>query len=349
MEQYLILLLISLNYCYVWDLGILWAVQGSFWTPLGFLGGLPLLDLFWRAVTFLGDEILLFVLVAIIYWLGYKREGVFLALLLIFSTLINYSLKYIIGRFRPTFFEARKVYFPEGPSMPSGHAQTTTATAFTLAWLAKGESPLLSKRGILLFLLAAVISILVSISRVYLGAHWPTDVISGLLIGLLIFGVFVLLADRTWKLLDAKLPESPWIRVAIVIVVFLILALVLPFNWEVGWYLNILLAGYITGTFPITFLTIYPFDWGMSWYLTGAIAGFLSGAILEQKYIQFSIPASWKYAVLRIIIGIVVALPGYYLIDKIPWGPLQFPVYAVLGLWVTLIAPAIFKKLEPKS
>ncbi len=347
MEQYLILLMM-LNYWYVWDLGILWAIQGSFWTPLGFLGGNPILDIFWRIVTSLGDEIILFVLVAVIYWLGYKREGIFLALLLIFSSLINYSLKFLIGRPRPTFFEARKPYFPEGPSMPSGHAQTTTAYAFTIAWLAKKKAPLISKRGIILFVIAAVISVLVSISRVYLGAHWPTDVISGLLIGLLVFGVYVLIADRAWNFLNEKLPESPWIRIAIVLVLFLIIATAIPFDWEVGWYLNILTTGYITGTLPLTILTVYPLDWGMSWYLTGAIAGFLSGAILEQKYIQFTVPSSWKYAAIRFIIGVVVALPGYYLIDKIPWGPLQFPVYALLGLWVTLIAPAIFKKLEPK-
>lgn len=337
-----------LNYWYVWDLGILWTIQGSFWTPLGFLGGNTIFDSFWRVVTSLGDDIILFMLVGVIYWLGYKREGIFLALILVFSAFINYSLKYLIGRPRPTFYEARKLYFPEGPSMPSGHAQTTTATAFTIAWLAKRGVPLVSKRGIILFLLAAIISVLVSISRIYLGAHWPTDVILGLLIGLLVFGAYVLIAERAWNFLNAKLPESPWIRILIVIAIFLIVAVALPFNWEVGWYIYLLTAGYITGTLPFTLLTIYPFEWGMGWYLTGAVAGFLSGAILEQKYIQFTVPSSWKYAVLRLIIGALIALPGYYLIDKIPWGPLQFPVYAILGLWVTLITPAIFKKLEPK-
>ncbi len=347
MEEYLFLTMF-LNYWYAWDLGVLWTIQGSFWTPWGFLGGNPILDKFWFVITSLGNEMVLFVLTAIIYWLGYKREGIFLALLLVFSSLINYTLKYIVGRPRPSFYESRKLYFPEGPSMPSGHAQTVTAAAFTLTWLAKKEAPAVSKRGITLFALAALVSILVSTSRVYLGAHWPTDVISGLLIGLLIFGIFALTVDKTWVFIDAKLPKSPWIRIAIVVIVLLLIAFAIPFNWELGWYIYLLTAGYITGTLPLTLLIIYPFEWGISWYLPGAIAGFLSGAILEQKYIQFTTPKSWKYAIIRIILGAIVALPAYYLIDKVPWGPLQFPVYALMGLWVTLIAPAIFKKLEPK-
>ena len=346
MEQYL-LLLILMNYWYVWDLGVLWAVQGSFWTPWGFVGGNPVLDAFWFAVTFLGDKLLWFLLIPIIYWLGYKREGIFLAVLLFFSTFINYSLKYTVGRPRPSIYEVRKLYFPEGPSMPSGHAQTVSAAAFTLAWLAKKDSPTLSKRGITLFTLAAVISVLVAISRVYLGAHWPTDVIVGLIIGLIVFGVYVLTAERAWNILDAKLPENIWIRVAIILAITLAVAIVIPYNWEVGWYLSLLTTGYVMGTLPLTIL-IHPFEGGIGWYMSGIIAGFLSGAVIEQKHIQLGAPASWKRGALRIILGAAVVLVAYYLVDKVPWGPLQFPVYALLGLWITLIAPALFKKLEPK-
>lgn len=347
MYEYLILL-ISLNFWYAWDLGIIWAIQGSFWTPWGFLGGNPILDTFWFAVTALGQEILWFVLVAVIYWLGYKRESVFLALVLASSVFINYSLKYIIGRPRPSIYEVRKLYLPEDPSFPSAHAQIVPASAFTIAWLAKKDSPLLSKRGILLFILAAAISILVALSRIYLGAHWPTDVIAGLLIGLLVFGAYALIGDRAWNAINAKI-KSPWIYVAIILLVFIAIPAVIPFQWQVNWYTTILASSYIVGTLPFTMITVYPFDWGISWYLSGVIAGFLSGAALEHKYVQLTTPPSRKRGIARIIIGAAVALVSYFLLSKIPWGPLQFPFYAILGLWVTLIAPALFKKIEPKE
>nr|MDO8080391.1 phosphatase PAP2 family protein [Candidatus Freyarchaeota archaeon] len=351
MEEYLILLmflLILLNFWYTWDLGIIWAIQGSFWTPLGFLGGTPILNTFWFAVTALGEEILWFVLIAALFWLGYKREGVFLALVLVSSVFINYTLKYIIGRPRPSFYEVRKLEFSNTPSFPSGHAQTISTATFTAAWLAKKDAPLLSKRGISLFILAAAISVLVAISRIYLGVHWPTDVIAGLFIGLLVFGAYALIANRAWNAINAKI-KSPWIYVAIVLAIFIAIPVAIPFQWEVNWYINILATSYIMGTLPFTILTVYPFEWGMSWYLSGVIAGFLSGAALEHKYVQLTVPPSRKHAAIRLVIGVAVALAAYFLLAEIPWGPLQFPFYALLGLWVTLIAPAFFKKIEPKK
>lgn len=315
---------------------------------MGFLGGTPIFDTFWFIVTALGEEILWFMLVAAIFWLGYKKESVFLALVLVSSVFINYTLKYIIGRPRPRFYEVRKLEFSNEPSFPSGHVQTVSAATFTTAWLAKKNASLLSKRGIILFTLATAISVLVAISRIYLGAHWHTDVIAGLLIGLLVFGVYALIANRAWNFINAKI-KSPWMYVAIILAVFIAIPIAIPFQWEVNWYINILATSYIVGTLPFTIFMVYPFEWGMSWYLSGVIAGFLSGAALEYKYVQLSVPPSWKHAAIRLVIGAAVAMVAYLLLNEIPWGPLQFPFYAILGLWVTLIAPAIFKKIEQKK
>jgi undecaprenyl-diphosphatase len=347
MEEFLILLIL-LNFWLNWEIGIVWAIQGSFWTPLGFLGGNPILDNFWFIVTALGEEILWFVLIAAIFWLGYKRESVFLALVLVSSVFINYTLKYIIGRPRPGIYEVRKLEFSNEPSFPSGHVQTVSAATFTAAWLAKKDAPFLSKRGVILFILAAIVSVLVAISRIYLGAHWPTDVITGLLIGVLVFGAYALIANRAWNVINSKI-KSPWIYVAIVLAVFITISIAIPFQWEVNWYINILATSYIMGILPFTIFMVYPFEWGMSWYLSGVIAGFLSGAALERKYVQLTVPPSWKHAAVRLVIGAAVALVAYFLLSEIPWGPLQFPFYAILGLWVTLIAPALFKKIEPKK
>lgn len=347
MDEFLILLIL-LNFCYNWEIGIIWAIQGSFWTPLGFLGGTPILDVFWFIVTSFGEEILWFMLIAAIFWLGYKREGVFLAFVLVSSVFINYALKNITFRPRPGPHEVRKMDFSYQYSFPSGHTQTVSAATLSTAWLAKKNSPLLSKRGIILFILAAAISVLVAISRIYLGAHWPTDVIAGLFIGLLVFGAYALMANRAWNVINAKI-KSPWIHVAIILAVFIAIPIVMPFRWEVSGYVNILATSYIMGTLPFIMFMVYPFEWGIGWYLSGVIAGFLSGAALERKYVQLTVPPSWKHAIVRLVIGAAVALAAYFLLSEIPWGPLQFPFYAILGLWITLIAPALFKKIEPKK
>ena len=67
-------------------------------------------------------------------------------------------------------------------SFPSGHAMMTAIVYLTLAaLLARSESRRRLKTFLLL--LAATVTLLVGISRVYLGVHWPSDVLGGWMIG----------------------------------------------------------------------------------------------------------------------------------------------------------------------
>ena len=85
-------------------------------------------------------------------------------------------LREAIGRERPPlrFPEPHTlVPVPSSPSFPSGHAATSFACAATLAWL----TPL---SPVALYTLAT----LIAFSRVYVGIHYPLDVIGGAALGL---------------------------------------------------------------------------------------------------------------------------------------------------------------------
>ena len=92
------------------------------------------------------------------------------------SLALNPSMKYLLDRDRPDLFPLRGMY--RWASYPSGHAILTVALYFTIAL------QLRHARGWRWpFVVAAAIVLITCYSRVYLGVHWPTDLIGGLLIG----------------------------------------------------------------------------------------------------------------------------------------------------------------------
>jgi undecaprenyl-diphosphatase len=114
-------------------------------------------------------------------WL-WKRQGkvvtaVHLAVVCVGALSQNVLMKHLLNRDRPAIFEGRGLY--AWASYPSGHAILTLALYFTVALQLK-----LARGWRWPFLVAPVIVLLTCYSRLYLAVHWPTDVLGGLLIGL---------------------------------------------------------------------------------------------------------------------------------------------------------------------
>jgi len=146
------------------------------------------LDDVFVALSWIGSFGAIWVVIAAISALYWKRPAIFLYVLLaeVVADLLSLGLRYAIGRDRPPdrFPEPEPlVHVPNNPSFPSGHAMTSFACAATLAWL----TPL---PRVALFTLAA----LIAWSRVYTGVHYPLDVIAGAALGLLVARALRLLA-----------------------------------------------------------------------------------------------------------------------------------------------------------
>lgn len=105
-----------------------------------------------------------------------RHTAVYLLLAVGSGNLMSNLLKYLIDRPRPDLVpHAQQVYTS---SFPSGHSMLAAVTYLTLGALLAGTQPNRRLKAYLL-LIAALVTLLVGLSRVYLGVHWPTDVLAG--------------------------------------------------------------------------------------------------------------------------------------------------------------------------
>ncbi len=133
-----------------------------------------------RDVTSLGSPAILTLLTAVaLGFLALKREwsaAVFVLASICGGSIISFAIKDLVQRPRPDFVAA--VAQTQTYSFPSGHAFLSAVTFLTLgALLARVQKE--PEIKIYVLLVAIALAILVGVSRVYLGVHWPTDVLAG--------------------------------------------------------------------------------------------------------------------------------------------------------------------------
>lgn len=270
--------------------------------------GSPAMDAFWKAVTWLGEEDFFLLAIPVVYWCVEAGLALRLALLYFASVVVNTGAKDLFNTPRPTPQQVRMVLEGTGPAFPSGHTQASTVFWGFLATQVK--KPWLSW-------LAGILIVLVGVSRVYLGAHWPVDVLGGWGIGLVLVGLAVwfygLWQRRGWRL---SLPWQLGLGIAVPVFLFALHANA-DTSRALGAGMGVLL-GYIlmlrlVGSFPVR---------GPLW----------------QQVIKLVI----GYAgLLALRFGLKALLPSLLVAD--------FLRYAVMGLWAAWLAPWLFKRLLRQS
>lgn len=112
-------------------------------------------------------------------------------------TLVNMALKLAIDRPRPSPDLVQVLALEEGSGFPSGHAFFVILVLGLAAYFASVnlKSPVLRT---LIVAALIVLILLTGVSRVYLGVHWPSDVLGGYLIGGAFLTAFIWF-HRTWK------------------------------------------------------------------------------------------------------------------------------------------------------
>jgi len=262
----------------------------------------PLLDHFFQVLSWMGTEPFYILLFSFLFWCIDTELGYKVALIYLFSTYINENIKYLLQQPRPfDLYPDLKLSEAEGYGFPSGHAQSSTVIWITLAWF---------KRKIYLWLMAFILILIIGFSRIYLGLHFPTDVLGGWITGIIIiFSGMILI--KPLKNIFKKLSPQQFVLLSLVLCIVL-------------FFLN-----------PVR----------QNASVAGTMAGVLTGIAYRGKH-HFTSKDPWKYRILRLTTGVIITSIIYLtcklLLEGFPVFLNYFPRYYILGLWITAGAPELF-------
>jgi len=158
-------------------------LEGAGWIVwMQAIGGAPA-DVFFTLVTRLGGRWWILPSLPFVWFLLPWRSGARVSLFIVLSTLINVGLKHALELPRPFHLrEGLNLIAASGFGFPSGHAQAAVVYWGSLAREVGGRSWTRA---------AGVLIALIGLSRIYLGVHFPADVLGGWAIGAVLLTVFV--------------------------------------------------------------------------------------------------------------------------------------------------------------
>ncbi|MEQ8927290.1 MAG: phosphatase PAP2 family protein [Fulvivirga sp.] len=140
-------------------------------------------------ITSLGSATAYFIIIPIVGWILYRNDrtwahSIEAFIILVSGFLINLALKFYYGRLRPDE-SLQLIALREGSlSFPSGHSMTAMAFYGFLIYLVWQYTRTKIKQVVFISTLTFLI-LLIGFSRVYLGAHFPSDVLAGFTAGLI--------------------------------------------------------------------------------------------------------------------------------------------------------------------
>lgn len=291
--------------------------------------------------TFLGFEEFYLLIMPAMYWCIDTVVGTRLALMLVATTSLNGVLKLAFHSPRPFWVssEAQALSSETSFGIPSGHAQN----AFALWGTWAGS---LRKFGI--WIIAGFVILMIGLSRLILGMHFPIDVLLGWIFGALLLWVFLSLEKPVIDRINAQSTRGQVITVLVITTLILLVGYVMvwslsTFELPVEWIEN----GTAAGTPP------EPISRDGFTTAAGVFLGLGLGLILIKQRGGFdSKGLLWKRA-LRYLLGIIGTVALWAGLKAIfPSGEELLPQalrlvrYSSMGFWVAAGAPLLFRRLR---
>ena len=274
-----------------------------------------------RFFSYLGTEYFFMLLLPLLYWTLSKRWGMMVAFSLVFSSYFVGVIKWTFNIPRPPSPPVNVLWTETSPSFVSGHSATAMAVWGTLASLV---------RRVWFWIIAAFLIFAIGFSRLYLGVHYPADVIGGWLLGLVV----------AWAVLALVPRLGPVVK-----------------EWSAG---KMLLAALALALIMVFIHPRWPKEnlWPApnAVQLGGLLFGMLAGLVWDVKSLDFQATGPWGKRLLRLLLGLIL-MAIFYLVPKIildQMGITSYPVeqslrflrYGLVGFVVSGLGPWLFARVR---
>ena len=297
----------------------------------------PALDGVMEFFTFLGKFEFYLLFIPFIYWIIDARLGQRLLLILTVTSIFTAYFKHLFHQPRP-FWLGKVIGLQEETSygVPSSHASGSLAVWGGLAYYVNKAW---------LWVLSIALILLISFSRLYLGVHFPHDVLFGWLIGFLVLFIAIRIENplSAWMnrlSLGKQILAGFVASLAMILLGHAVLALIANTPDPAEW------SQFATQARTVT--TYYT----QSGIFFGAVAGY----VLMKRYAPFQTGGGWAKRILRYLVGLLGVLVLYLGLDQIfiLLAPdesalgylLRYLRYGSAAFWVTFLAPWIFLKVR---
>ena len=280
----------------------------------------------------LGREEFYLALLPLIFWCIDKALGKNLVILLIASNIFNGAAKVSFKLPRPSWIEpGLGLSHEDSFGLPSGHAMNATVLWGYLA-SALGKS--------WRWLMVAIIP-LISISRIFLGVHFPADVLTGWLLGATVLALYLSFAARVAAWLGNRSFSSH------VFMAILASGLVLLL-----FELAIAVPGGSTVVYGVLASTAIASGREGAGTLAGMVLGLWIGLAGEARFVRFSVDGALRQRAGRYLIGIAVVIGLWAGLKAVlPAEPIALGVtmrvlrYAAMLAWTAWVWPWLFVRL----
>jgi len=297
----------------------------------------PALDPVMEFFSFLGTFYFIMFFVPLVYWLVDRRTGLnLLFLLLITDTFTNYF-KQLFHQPRPYWLgEVQGLASEASYAFPSAHASNTMALfGYLMYRIRKGWA----------WALGSIVIFLIGLSRMYLGVHFPSDVLAGWILGLIVLLLFIRLEKpvTTWwsKRSDAaQVGMGFLLSLVLILAGFLVLALISEITDPQEW------ASYATEARTSEGYINYG----------GLLFGAICGIVSVRRWAAFKVEGAWWVKLLRFLVGVIGVVVLYFGLDiafaliaedaSFLGMLLRYLRYAITVYWVVFLAPWVFLKLK---